>query len=102
MGKKRLSWYSFLLLKAYFDKGIGLTSYMKYLIAIFGFVSYVEKIDMKILLAVGIIYTIGCFFIGWLWYKYKLIHVENEISNKFNPFQIEVRNALRMKKFKYK
>ena len=92
--------YKYLLWKSYFDTGLGLTSYAKYIIALLGIYSIKENISFYYLLLISIMYIIICFILGYLWYKYKLIHIQNEISNDFNPFQIEVREKLKEKKFK--
>ena len=84
----------YLLWKAYFDKGLGVTSYAKYIIALFGFYSYANKIDLNWTILIGFLYATSCVFIGKLWYKFKLIDIENEIQNLFNPFQREMRKRL--------
>ena len=91
---KRLKGYKLLLAKAYFDKGWGLTSYMKYVIALFGLYSIGENISMTIMMEIAVVYSIGCYFLGRMWYNYRLIDTENEINNMFNPFQREMREKL--------
>ena len=86
---KHYKGYKFCLLKAYFDKGLGLTSYIKYLIAFFGLASR----EVYYTLYIAFIYAILCFFLGWFWYKYKFIDAENEVGNQFNPFVREMRNS---------
>ncbi len=86
--------------KRYFDTGLGLTSYVKYLIAFLGLYSISAKISLKWTVVVGILYMIGCFFLGWIWIKYKLADQENEISNQLNPFQKEMRKKLKKKSLK--
>ena len=78
-----------MLWKSYFDRGYGITSYLKYFIAFFGLTSR----DVKTTFIIGIIYGLSCFLIGWLWYRYGLVETETEISNRFNPFVKEVRNG---------
>lgn len=90
--KARSKVYSLLLLKAYFDRGLGLTSYVKYLI---GFLGIFQLIDAKLGVQIVLLYMIFCVLLGWIWKKYKFWHIENEIQNRLNPFQIEVRRALR-------
>ena len=85
--------YRILLLKAYLDKGLSLTNYVKYLITFFGLASS----DVKTTLIIAFVYAFISFFIGYFWFKYKLIDTENEIGNKFNPFQREVRRKLNRK-----
>jgi len=88
--------YKFLIAKAYFDKGWGLTGYIKYIIALFG----ISSLNVKRTLIVGVIYGISCYFLGRIWFKYRLVDTENEIQNRFNPFQKEVREKLKIEKFK--
>lgn len=85
------------LLKAYFDKGFGLSGYVKYLLAFGGLYQFISK---KLIIYLGIAYIISCFVIGWIWYRFGYTDLENEIQNRFNPFQKEVRATLRKKKFK--
>lgn len=85
---------SWLWLKFYFDKGLGVTSYAKYLIAIFGLYSIGKDIDINYTIAFGLIYILCCFVIGYLWVRSKLQDAENEIQNRLNPFQREVRAKL--------
>ncbi len=87
--------FKLLLLKAYFDKGLSLTNYFKYILA---FVGIFELIEIKQALWIGIIYCVLCFFLGWIWYKKGIIDTENEINNIFNPFQREVRKKLKNRK----
>jgi len=92
--------YKILLWKAYLDKGWGLTSYIKYAIALFG----VASLNAKATLILGCFYMFFCLILGKLWYYFRIIDVENEIANLFNPFAREVRGKLKIrknKKFKY-
>lgn len=82
--------YRFLLWKAYLDKGMGLTYYAKYLIALFG----ISSLNVKWTMIIAVVWIFLSFFLGAIWFKKHLIDVENEVQNHFNPFQIEVRNAL--------
>jgi Ca2+/Na+ antiporter len=89
--------YRILLYKAYFDKGLQLTNYFKYL---FGFAGIFSLIDAQQAIYIGIFYCLFCFLFGWWWYSYGLTDTENEIGNRFNPFQREVRKRLSHKRFK--
>jgi len=80
--------YKLILLKAYFDKGYGLTHYLFKVIAVFGLVSQ-KFSETFIMIAV---YSIACFVLGILWYKYNWIEAEFEVSNRFNLFMKELRN----------
>jgi len=81
-----MRFYKTMLLKAYFDKGYSVTSYIKYLIAYYGLVNR----DSNLML-IAAIYGVACFFIGWLWYKYKIVDAEIEVGNRVNPFVKEMR-----------
>ncbi len=85
--KTFMKFYKFALWKAYFDKGYGITSYFKYLIAIIGITGY----PAKFLIPIFFIYGISCFAVGWLWYHYKITDAENEVQNVFNPFVNQMR-----------
>ena len=89
-----MRFYKFCLLKAYFDKGYGLTTYPKWVLATIGIGSAFQGFPISYLIFGGIIYGIACFFIGWLWYKYELVLAEAEVGNQFNLFQREVRGEL--------
>lgn len=80
--------YKFCLIKAYFDKGLGLTSYVKYFIALFGIASQ----DVSKTLWITFFYAVFCFILGYAWYKYNFIEQEIEVGNKFNLFVKEMRN----------
>lgn len=93
VGAKGFNFYKLLLLKAYFDKGFGLTSYFKYAFAFGGIFNF---IDGKTAIIIALVYIALCFILGYLWFKYKLIDVENDIQNQYNPFQREVRRKLKL------
>jgi len=90
-----MKFYKFLLIKAYFDKGYGLTNYFKYLLA---FVGIFDLIDAKTAIYSILIYLLFCFILGWAWFKFGFVDTENEIQNRFNPFQKEIRRKLRSRK----
>ena len=90
-GKKgHLRGFRFLIFKSYFDKGWGLTSYLKYIIALFG----ISSLNVKATLIIGFVYGVCCYIIGRAWYKYGLVDTETEISNIFNPFVREMRQKV--------
>jgi len=86
--------FRLLLQKAYFDKGFGLTNYFKYVLILFGWATD----DVKNTIIVGILWIVSCWIIGRLWFRFKLVDIENEINNIFNPFQREVRQHLKRRK----
>jgi len=89
-----------MLWKKYFDTGYGLTGYFKIFIALFGADLIFNKNNINLVLLLGVIYGICCFLIGWVWLRFGFYEAENEIGNRFNPFQKEVRRKLNGKKFK--
>jgi len=86
-----MKFYRFALFKAYFDKGYGVTSYLKYLIAAGGFAAVIDGMKPQILIFIFLFYGFTCFFIGKLWYKYKIADAEKEVDNNINPFVREMR-----------
>ena len=85
--EKQLRGFKFCLHKAYFDKGIGLTNYVKYIIAFFG----IATGNVKTVMWIAAAYAIFCYILGRLWYKFKLIEAEIEVGNRFNLFVKEIR-----------
>ena len=88
--QKHMKYYNFCLLKAYFDKGMSITSYVKYLIALFG----ISSLNVTATLIIGFVYGIACFFIGLLWFKLNIINAEIEVQNRVNPFVKEMRKEV--------
>jgi hypothetical protein len=82
--------YKICLWKGYFDKGLSLTSYVKYLIGFFALAS----LNIKLTLIIGFIYAICCFFLGWIWFRSGFIKAEIEVSNNFNLFVKEMRKKI--------
>ena len=78
------------LYKGYFEKGLSLTNYVKYLIAFFSLASQ----DIEAVLWMGGVYAILCFLIGWWWYRSDFIMAEIEVGNKFNKFVKEMRRKI--------
>lgn len=85
--------FRLLLLKTYFDTGLGLTNYIKYFIAFFALASK----DIFWTIFFGLAYALSCFIIGFIWYHYKWIEVQNEVSNRYNPFVKEMRRKIKRK-----
>ena len=88
-----MKWEKLLIAKAYFDKGYGLTNYFFKVVAVFGLTTQLVKATFIVLA----VYTVTCYFIGRFWFLTDLVDTENEIQNRFNPFQKEVRKALKRK-----
>ena len=79
--------FLFLLWKRYFETGYSITGYVKYVIALFG----ISSLNVAITMSLGVIYAILCFVVGWWWFRYGFMEVDNEISNRFNGFVHEMR-----------
>jgi len=88
---KEYRYFKLLMIKKWFDTGLGLTNYLKYPILLFGIGEITLFKSYKWVLLLGIIYTILCFILGWLWLKYGFFETEQEITNVFNPFVKEMR-----------
>jgi len=77
--------------KAYFEKGYGLTHYVKYLIAFFGLSSN----QIGLTMALGFLYVPVCFVLGWWWFNHGWVFLETEVSNEFNWFVKEMRSHVK-------
>lgn len=88
--------YKLCLHKTYFDTGYGITSYMKYIIALIGGMNVFYFNGSLLSVAVlGFAYGIFCYFFGLIWYKWHFILAQNEVANRFNLFQKEVRETIK-------
>ena len=85
-----MKYYKFCLLKAYFEKGYGLTNYIKYLIALFG----LSSLNVKSTLIMALFYAVGCFILGYYWFRFGVIEAEIEVGNQFNHFVKEMRKKV--------
>ena len=86
--------FQFLMWKRYFDTGLSITGYLKYGIALFG----ISSLDVGKTIAIAVIYVPFCFVIGYLWFRWNFAELDNEISNRFNYFMREMREAVVNKK----
>ncbi len=82
--------YKLVLIKKYFDTGYGLTSPLKWGLAIVG----ATLQDIELIKLYGIIYIILCFVAGWAWIKWDFYTAEQEVNNRLNLFQKEMRKVL--------
>lgn len=91
---KRYKFWRFLMLKRYFDTGLGLTSYFTKILMIIGIGFAVDNIKNTLwIVFLGLAYFMFCMVLGWIWLKFGLFETELEILNKFNPFVKEARNG---------
>lgn len=89
--------YKFCLYKAYFEKGYGITTYLKYLIILVGLAEGFATQSLSKTFILAFVYGIACFFIGWGWYHYGLALTEQEVGNNFNLFVREMRKRYNRK-----
>ena len=82
-----MKFYRWAELKAWFDKGYSLTSYIKVVLAVMGLTT--RSISLVLWIALG--YGIFCFILGWWAYKYGWVIAETEVSNNHNNFVKEMR-----------
>lgn len=85
-----MKYLKFALHKKYFDTGMGVLNYVKYAIAVFG----LSSLNVKTTMILAFAFAIVSYFTGWYWCNSGLTDAENEINNRFNPFQREVRRKL--------
>jgi hypothetical protein len=83
----KLRGYRFCLHKAYLDKGMGLTYYVKYLIGLFG----ISSMNVKATMIIAAVWIFLSYFLGLAWFKYKFVIAEQEVQNKVNLFVQEMR-----------
>ena len=92
-----MRYYKFALHKGYFEKGLSVTNFFKYPIALIGVTNYAYFNNVNITIIMVIFYFIFCYVFGWAWYNKGFVDAENEVSNQFNPFQKEMRKAHKTK-----
>lgn len=91
---KKYKFWTFITLKSYFDTGLGLTNYFTKLLMVIGIgwaVSDVKNIELILIL--GLIYVVFCFFLGWAWWHFGFAESSQEFANRYNPFVKEARNG---------
>src|SRR3990167_5720791 len=82
-GKRFKYWVN--LQKAYFDTGLGLTNYAKYIIGLLA-IDGIFRRSLTITIIAAIFYLVFCYFLGLWWLKKGWYEQQLEVSNKFNPF----------------
>jgi len=87
--------YILCLHKTYFDTGYGITSIVKYLIGLLGFGNILVGGQFSTLVYAGFGYVIFCYIFGLMWYKWGFIWAQNEVGNRWNLFQKEVRETIK-------
>jgi len=92
---KKVRFYKFCKLKAYFERGYSLTNPLKYLIVLLGLAEGFTTNSLNNTLALACLYLFSCFFIGWGWFRYGLVLAEQEVGNQFNLFVKEMRKKIK-------
>ena len=82
--------FRILLWKRYFDTGFGLLNYVKYLIMFIGLNGVLQN-NINFAMGLVVLYAVICFFTGWAYINYGFWETEQEIINRFNPFQQQIR-----------
>lgn len=85
--------YKFCLHKAYFEQGMGLLNYPKYIVVLAGGGSVIATSGKSTFLAIIglVVFGVFAYFIGKWWFKQGFKLAEIEVSNQFNLFVKEVR-----------
>jgi len=87
-----MKYYKLALLKAYFEKGYSFLSYPKYVLFLMGLGDVISSGgDYKNVVILGFLIAVGCFFVGWLFFKTRFVDAELEVANQYNPFMREMR-----------
>ena len=81
-------------LKAYFDKGFSLLHYARYIIFAWLIKDFTQGMTWRAFAVAGV-WAVVCFWFGYLWFKWKWITAEIEVSNRFNLFVKEMRKKLK-------
>ena len=79
--------YNAMRVKAWFEKGYGLSHYLFKLIAVLGLTSGAVEATIYACIA----YTIFCFILGFCWYHFHIVDSEIEVTNRYDPFVREMR-----------
>ena len=93
MNRKQVlsSWkYKLNLFKMYFEKGYSLVSFPKWVAAVFGIGSVINK-NYLIVVIGAFAFMLGCILLGWIWLRYDFYLAEIEVSNQYNLFVKELR-----------
>jgi len=85
--------YKLCLWNQYFDKGMALSKWLKYLLFIIGLST--SGYHLRVMIIIGSCYVLGCFIAGWLWFKYEWVLAEAEVSNRHNLLAREIREKFK-------
>jgi len=91
-------WGRVLLLKKYFDQGMAITNYLTKVLMVVGIGAAIQKYSLVGIMIVSFCYALGAFLLGYCYIKFRFLDRENEIENRINPFQRQVRESLNIRK----
>jgi hypothetical protein len=88
--------YKFAFFKTCYDTGAGILSIPKYILLLLGIGDLLTTSgDTKNVLVFGFSFMFLCWFLGWLWFKYRLADAMAEVGNQYNPFVHEMRETIK-------
>lgn len=87
-GVSNIKW-GFMIHKRFFDTGYGMTGYIKTFAGLLSFTTF----DVSIIFVTGLLYAVLCYEWGVIWHNYDFVTLDTEISNRFNLFVKEMRQA---------
>jgi Tfp pilus assembly protein PilO len=88
-GKEKLAYWMIC-----WQKGLNLTSQLKYIIAALGFTDIIVSKRWEVAVGLFMIYFIATFILGMAWVQ-KMMTAEIEVGNKFNKFVHEMRRKIK-------
>ena len=86
-----MKYYKLCLHKGYFERGLALTNFFKYIFGLVGVTNYTISNNVNFTMILLGAYFIGCYVLGWLWFNKGFFIAEQEVSNQFNLFVKEMR-----------
>lgn len=78
----------------FFERGYSFMSYPKWVMAIFGIGSVVNK-NYLIVVIGAFLFMVLCVIVGWLFIKLGFFEAKQEVANQFNLFQKEMRKVFK-------
>lgn len=91
-------WSRVLLLKVYFDKGMSILNYFTKVALVIGIGAVIQDFSYKKVALMGVGYAVFAFIVGFLWLHFELMEREQELYNRVDPFQRQVREKLKIRK----
>ncbi len=89
-----MKYYNLMRVKAWFEKGYGLSHYLFKVIAVIGLTS--QQLETTIWAMVA--YTVFCFILGFCFFHFNFVNAEIEVMNQYDPFVKEMRKLFKKEK----